>query len=148
MRVRARACVRVCVCACVARVRVWHVCASGHVTTPWPTVAMMRTAGPGTPIDVIDVLTQTEILGWVLGGWADYFHRPASRKAVLNAISCEFSGTKLAEYVRAPKVRACCAPSAAPPQDLVRLSVLCAMRRAAVCARMFFFFSRAGSAPD
>ena len=60
--------------------------------------------GPGTPIDVMDVASQSETLGWNLAMWADYFHGAKVRKAVLNVISLEFSGTPLERYVRAPRV--------------------------------------------
>lgn len=47
---------------------------------------------------------QHEIHGWTLHDWAEYFHRRALRRAVLNVISLEFSGTPLEPLVRAPAV--------------------------------------------
>ena len=60
--------------------------------------------GPATPLDVMDVASQQETLGWNLAMWADYFHGKKERKAVLNVISLEFSGTPLEAFVRAPRV--------------------------------------------
>ena len=64
-----------------------------------------ETVGLATPIDVIDVATQDELRGWTLGAWADYFHGARrGRRAVLNVISLEFSGTPLERHVRSPRV--------------------------------------------
>ena len=61
--------------------------------------------GESHPIDVIDVAAQEELPGgWTLGDWADYYHTPpARRRRVLNVISLEFSGTRLAGLVRSPR---------------------------------------------
>lgn len=56
------------------------------------------------PIDIIDVATQTEIHGWTMSNWAYYFHNAGKRKATLNVISLEHSGTALEPLVRAPRV--------------------------------------------
>ena len=60
--------------------------------------------GPGWPLDIIDVSSQQDMSGWNLGMWADYFHGAKERKAVLNVISLEFSGTPLIREVRSPRV--------------------------------------------
>jgi hypothetical protein len=60
--------------------------------------------GRSKNIDIIDVAAQHEIHGWTLGDWADYFHKRSLRRAVLNVISLEFSGTRLEPLVRAPSV--------------------------------------------
>lgn len=57
--------------------------------------------GPSSPFRAA---AQHEIHGWTLGDWAEYFHRKSLRRAVLNVISLEFSGTKLEPLVRAPAV--------------------------------------------
>ncbi|KAJ2726579.1 JmjC domain-containing histone demethylation protein 1 [Coemansia sp. Benny D115] len=59
--------------------------------------------GEGTPVSVMDVLTQEELSGWTLGDWAAYFHG-ADRRRVLNVISLEISDTPLGERVRRPQV--------------------------------------------
>ena len=60
--------------------------------------------GGDWPLDIIDVASQQELSGWNLAMWADYFHGAKERRAVLNVISLEFSGTPLAALVRAPRV--------------------------------------------
>jgi len=61
--------------------------------------------GRDFPVAVMDVAAQTELTGWTLGSWADYFATPpAARKRVLNVISLEFSGTPLSRLVRSPSV--------------------------------------------
>jgi len=61
--------------------------------------------GEKFPVHVIDVKEQSELTGWTLGKWADYYHTPRDqRKRVLNLISLEFSGTPLMDYVRSPRV--------------------------------------------
>ena len=60
--------------------------------------------GPDWPIEVLDVSAQSEVAGgWTLREWAEYYHTPAAaRRRVLNVITLEFSGTRLARRVRAP----------------------------------------------
>eukprot|EP00005_Dracoamoeba_jomungandri_P005381 CAMPEP_0174257502 /NCGR_PEP_ID=MMETSP0439-20130205/6622_1 /TAXON_ID=0 /ORGANISM="Stereomyxa ramosa, Strain Chinc5" /LENGTH=510 /DNA_ID=CAMNT_0015340603 /DNA_START=254 /DNA_END=1786 /DNA_ORIENTATION=- len=55
------------------------------------------------PLDVIDVRTQEEVLGWTMGDWADYYGS-TTRTELLNVISLEFSDTKLKERVASPKL--------------------------------------------
>jgi len=56
-------------------------------------------------LDVIDVTNQSELRPpWKMEDWVQYFNQPAEqRERVLNVISLEFSDTKLASKVRAPK---------------------------------------------
>lgn len=59
--------------------------------------------GRDRPLEVIDVATQSEITGWTLGRWADYFSNPV-RDRIRNVISLEISGTALAEKITRPQV--------------------------------------------
>jgi hypothetical protein len=56
-------------------------------------------------LDVIDVMDQSELRPpWKMEDWVQYFNQPPEvRKRILNVISLEFSGTRLAHKVRAPK---------------------------------------------
>ncbi|KAI1315004.1 JmjC domain-containing histone demethylation protein 1 [Mortierella claussenii] len=71
---------------------------------PSLTVSDVRDAvGADTPVEVIDVATQSELVDWNLGAWADYFQMEPKER-VYNVISLEITGTSLAEQVRRPKV--------------------------------------------
>ncbi|KAF9438462.1 JmjC domain-containing histone demethylation protein 1 [Entomortierella beljakovae] len=59
--------------------------------------------GPETPVEVIDVATQSELSDWNLGSWADYF-KSDHKDRVYNVISLEITGTSLAEHIQRPKV--------------------------------------------
>ncbi|CEJ01018.1 hypothetical protein RMCBS344292_15057 [Rhizopus microsporus] len=59
--------------------------------------------GRDRPIEVIDVATQSEITGWTLGRWADYYTHP-DRDRIRNVISLEISETALAEKITRPTV--------------------------------------------
>lgn len=65
-----------------------------------------RIMGPETPVQVIDVVSQSSSPGWTLGRWASYFHTPVEkRKKVLNVISLEISDCKeLAGMIEPPRV--------------------------------------------
>ncbi|KAG0366957.1 hypothetical protein BC939DRAFT_493203 [Gamsiella multidivaricata] len=59
--------------------------------------------GAETPVEVIDVATQAELLDWNMGAWADYF-KMEHKERVYNVISLEITGTPLAEQVQRPRV--------------------------------------------
>ncbi|KAF9807681.1 hypothetical protein IEO21_08118 [Rhodonia placenta] len=61
--------------------------------------------GAQTPVEVIDVNTQSTAPGWTLGKWADYYETEASaRDKIRNVISLEISGTDLADKVLPPRI--------------------------------------------
>ncbi|KII88859.1 hypothetical protein PLICRDRAFT_40504 [Plicaturopsis crispa FD-325 SS-3] len=61
--------------------------------------------GEDTPLEVIDVASQSNAPGWTLGKWAEYFNlEPPERDKVRNVISLEISGTKLADQVLQPRL--------------------------------------------
>ncbi|KAF9002043.1 JmjC domain-containing histone demethylation protein 1 [Cyathus striatus] len=61
--------------------------------------------GSETPLEVIDVATQSTSPGWTLGNWAEYFFlEPTKRDKILNVISLEISGTKLAAIISPPRI--------------------------------------------
>ncbi|KAF8906029.1 jumonji superfamily protein [Gymnopilus junonius] len=61
--------------------------------------------GEDTPLEVIDVASQSTASGWDLGKWADYVDlEPSKREKVLNVISLEISGTELADMILPPKI--------------------------------------------
>ncbi|KAF7796792.1 hypothetical protein EIP86_007976 [Pleurotus ostreatoroseus] len=61
--------------------------------------------GEDTPVEVIDVASQSNIPGWTLGKWAEYYEtEPAKRDKIRNVISLEISGTELADKVLPPRL--------------------------------------------
>jgi F-box and leucine-rich repeat protein 10/11 len=53
----------------------------------------------------LDVASQSTSPGWTLGKWAEYFKLESSaREKVLNVISLEVSGTKLADKIMPPRL--------------------------------------------
>ncbi|KAF8271808.1 jumonji protein [Lactarius quietus] len=63
------------------------------------------TLGHDAPLEVIDVATQSSLVGWTLGKWANYYScEPSAREKVRNVISLEISGTKLGDQVLPPKI--------------------------------------------
>ncbi|KAG5643910.1 hypothetical protein DXG03_009481 [Asterophora parasitica] len=61
--------------------------------------------GEDTPLEVIDVASQSTSPGWTLGKWNDYIDlEPEAREKILNVISLEISGTKLADLILPPKL--------------------------------------------
>lgn len=62
-----------------------------------------KLVGKDTLIDVIDVASQSEINGWTLSRWADYFHNP-ERDRIRNVISLEISDTDFAKQIVRPKI--------------------------------------------
>ncbi|KAI8977144.1 hypothetical protein BDF20DRAFT_873250 [Mycotypha africana] len=59
--------------------------------------------GNDYPVDVIDVASQSELSGWTMGRWADYFHSE-EKDRIRNVISLEISGSELAEQITRPKI--------------------------------------------
>jgi hypothetical protein len=52
-----------------------------------------------------DVATQSNLPGWTLGKWADYFNTPADKRdKIRNVISLEISGTPLADRILPPRL--------------------------------------------
>ncbi|KAF9239635.1 Clavaminate synthase-like protein [Melanogaster broomeanus] len=61
--------------------------------------------GLETPVEVIDVASQSNCPGWTLGRWAEYYNKePSDRDKVRNVISLEISGTPLADQVLPPRL--------------------------------------------
>ncbi|KAN0062558.1 JmjC domain-containing histone demethylation protein 1 [Thecaphora frezii] len=64
-----------------------------------------RLMGPDTPVEVIDVASQTSSKAWTLSAWADYCALPKEkRKKVLNVISLEVTSTPMERFVEAPQL--------------------------------------------
>ncbi|KAJ8609188.1 hypothetical protein CTAYLR_008424 [Chrysophaeum taylorii] len=61
---------------------------------------VVRIVGESHPVAVMRVADQSELSGWSLGDWGDYWGSP--RREALNVISLEFSRTPLAQKVRSP----------------------------------------------
>jgi F-box/leucine-rich repeat protein 10/11 len=59
--------------------------------------------GPETLVEVMDVATQSELLGWNLRDWADYF-KTEPKERVYNVISLEITGTPLAKQIQRPRI--------------------------------------------
>ncbi|KAI0316779.1 JmjC domain-containing histone demethylation protein 1 [Amylostereum chailletii] len=61
--------------------------------------------GEDTPVEVIDVATQSSLSGWTLGKWSQYYSlEPSARDKIRNVISLEISSSKLAEEVLPPRL--------------------------------------------
>ncbi|TFK55342.1 Clavaminate synthase-like protein [Heliocybe sulcata] len=61
--------------------------------------------GEDHPVEVIDVASQSNVPGWTLKKWAEYYETdPEKRDKVRNVISLEISGTKLGDMVLPPKL--------------------------------------------
>ncbi|KAG6865888.1 hypothetical protein C0991_010969 [Blastosporella zonata] len=61
--------------------------------------------GEDTPVEVIDVASQSTSPGWTLGKWNSYFNlEPEAREKICNVISLEISGTKLADKILPPRL--------------------------------------------
>ncbi|KAJ6606638.1 jumonji superfamily protein [Mycena vulgaris] len=61
--------------------------------------------GEESPVEVIDVATQSASPGWTLGKWADYIElEPEAREKIWNVISLEVTGTKVGDLVLPPKL--------------------------------------------
>ncbi|KAF9421924.1 JmjC domain-containing histone demethylation protein 1, partial [Podila epigama] len=59
--------------------------------------------GSETPIEVIDVATQSELQDWDMGAWAEYF-KTEPKERVYNVISLEITGTPLADKITRPRI--------------------------------------------
>ena len=52
-----------------------------------------------------DVATQSNLPGWTLGKWAEYYNsEPTKREKIRNVISLEVSGTELADQILPPRL--------------------------------------------
>ncbi|KAH7889882.1 hypothetical protein F5I97DRAFT_1848318 [Phlebopus sp. FC_14] len=61
--------------------------------------------GHETPVEVIDVASQSTSPGWNVGRWAEYYNKePSARDKIRNVISLEISGTELANQVLPPRL--------------------------------------------
>ncbi|KAI5834455.1 Clavaminate synthase-like protein [Schizophyllum commune Tattone D] len=61
--------------------------------------------GDETPVEVMDVASQSGSPGWTMAKWAEYFNKPASeRDKIRNVISLEISQTKLGERIVPPRL--------------------------------------------
>ncbi|KAJ3517785.1 hypothetical protein NLJ89_g275 [Agrocybe chaxingu] len=61
--------------------------------------------GEDTPVEVIDVASQSTAPGWNLGKWADYVELdPSKREKIYNVISLEISGSELGNMILPPKI--------------------------------------------
>ncbi|GLB35227.1 putative protein with domain family that is part of the cupin metalloenzyme superfamily [Lyophyllum shimeji] len=66
---------------------------------------VVEMVGEDTPVEVIDVASQSTSPGWTLGKWNEYFNlEPEAREKICNVISLEISGTKLADMILPPKL--------------------------------------------
>ncbi|KAK7466936.1 JmjC domain-containing histone demethylation protein 1 [Stygiomarasmius scandens] len=61
--------------------------------------------GEQTPVEVIDVASQSSSSGWTLAKWVEYCNlEPSERDKILNVISLEVSSTPLADRVVPPRL--------------------------------------------
>ncbi|KAJ7632317.1 jumonji superfamily protein [Roridomyces roridus] len=61
--------------------------------------------GEQSPVEVVDVASQSASAGWNLGKWADYIQlEPEAREKIYNVISLEVTGTKVGDLVLPPKL--------------------------------------------
>ncbi|KAI0273867.1 jumonji protein [Gloeopeniophorella convolvens] len=79
-----------------------------EMTMPSPSLTVTDIAdmlGHESPLEVIDVATQSSLAGWTLGKWSSYYSSPpASREKIRNVISLEISGTRLGHQVVPPRL--------------------------------------------
>ncbi|KAG0150423.1 hypothetical protein CROQUDRAFT_196962 [Cronartium quercuum f. sp. fusiforme G11] len=59
--------------------------------------------GPDTPVEVIDVASQSELSRWTLDQWASYYEQP-KRDKVRNVISLEVTETALGDSIELPRI--------------------------------------------
>ncbi|KAI8453946.1 hypothetical protein BY996DRAFT_6414297 [Phakopsora pachyrhizi] len=59
--------------------------------------------GPKTPVEVMDVASQSELSRWTLDDWATYFEQP-NRDRIRNVISLEVSETELGKMIQLPRI--------------------------------------------
>lgn len=56
-------------------------------------------------LDVIDVMSQSEVPNWKMDNWANYYNQPPEQRTqILNVISLEFSDSKLKDLVESPRI--------------------------------------------
>ena len=60
--------------------------------------------GPETPIDVIDVASQSGLHSWTLGRWAEYYEKPGPREKIRNVISLELSSSPIKDRIASPRL--------------------------------------------
>ncbi|TFK67874.1 Clavaminate synthase-like protein [Pluteus cervinus] len=60
--------------------------------------------GEDTPIEVIDVASQSTSPGWTVDKWVQYYTDKSAREKICNVISLEVSGTRLADMISPPKI--------------------------------------------
>ncbi|KAK2467117.1 hypothetical protein APHAL10511_001375 [Amanita phalloides] len=66
---------------------------------------VVNSVGGETPVEVIDVATQSTSPGWTLGKWAEYYTLESTlREKILNVISLEVSDTPLAQTIIPPRI--------------------------------------------
>lgn len=77
----------------------------GGATVPFDVRDVAQVVGEETPVEVIDVATQSNSPGWNLARWAEYYHKPeAERDKIRNVISLEVTGTPMAEMITPPRL--------------------------------------------
>ncbi|KAK7056234.1 JmjC domain-containing histone demethylation protein 1 [Paramarasmius palmivorus] len=73
--------------------------------TPFGVEDVALLVGENTPLEVIDVASQSTAPGWTLKRWVEYFNtEPDKREKILNVISLEISGTLLADRILPPRL--------------------------------------------
>ncbi|KAI0065496.1 jumonji protein [Artomyces pyxidatus] len=61
--------------------------------------------GRDTTVEVIDVPSQSNLPGWTLGKWSQYYSlQPSDRDKIRNVISLEISGSKLSDQILPPRL--------------------------------------------
>lgn len=73
---------------------------------PSPTITIRQISnivGPDTPVEVIDVASQSELSRWTLDQWATYYEDP-KRDKVRNVISLEVTETTLGDSIEIPRI--------------------------------------------
>ncbi|EGG03663.1 uncharacterized protein MELLADRAFT_37912, partial [Melampsora larici-populina 98AG31] len=73
---------------------------------PSPTITIRQISnivGPDTPVEVIDVASQSELSRWTLDQWATYYEDP-KRDKVRNVISLEVTETALNNSIELPRI--------------------------------------------
>lgn len=65
---------------------------------------MAKLIGFHVPVKIIEVGTQSEIVGWTFGQYVEYLQRRGPNHKILNLISLEFSMTPMSNFVHAPEV--------------------------------------------
>ncbi|KAI9596739.1 hypothetical protein BDF19DRAFT_436610 [Syncephalis fuscata] len=63
-----------------------------------------RLVGHDTPVNVMDVTSQSDVTGWTLANWEAYFSASGTRTRTLNVISLEVSQSQLAEQIERPQL--------------------------------------------